>query len=338
MPDRTATIIASRFGSTPVADPARHREVGRGHERLDLEQQRPRPLERAGDRRADLARPRATEELGRIGHADEPAARHLEDAELVRRAEPVLRRPQDAMRVVAVALELEHAVDEVLEHAWARDRAVLRHVPDEDRRDARLLRHAQQARRRLPHLRDRAGRRAELGRVQRLHGVDHADVGPLALERGAHTSRARSRRGSRRRSVPPSRVARSFTWATDSSPVTSSARRPPAATAPSAESSSVDFPTPGSPPTSTSDAGTMPPPSTRSSSATPSGSAPPRPPRPRRGAAEHAAAARRRLAAAQLLDERAERAAPGAPPEPAPRGGPALATAVLDDDLGHRRR
>ncbi len=39
---------------------------------------------------------------------------------------------------------------------------------------------------RLPHLGNRAGRRPEVGRVQRLHGIDHADVGALSLERGAH--------------------------------------------------------------------------------------------------------------------------------------------------------
>ena len=178
-------------------DPPWHREVTRCDERLDLEQDRPRSLERAGDGGADLAAGRTPEELGRIGDPDEAGACHLEHAELVRRAEAVLRRAQHAMRVVAVALELQHAVDEMLEHAWARDRAVLRHVPDEDRRDAELLRRAHQPRRSLAHLRNRAGRRADLGRIQRLHRVDHADVGPLRLERRAARSRARSRRGSR---------------------------------------------------------------------------------------------------------------------------------------------
>ena len=181
----TATIIASRFGSTPVPTRRGIARSRRRDERLDLEQDRPRSLERAGDRRADLAVLGLAEERRRIGHADEPGAGHLEDAELVRRAEAVLRGAQHAVRVVAVALELEHAVDEVLEHARAGDRAVLRDVADEDRRDAVLLRDAQEPRRRLAHLRDRAGRRAELGRVERLHRVDHADVGPLALERRA---------------------------------------------------------------------------------------------------------------------------------------------------------
>ena len=87
------------------------------------------------------------------------------------------------MGVVAVALELQHAVDEMLEHARAGDGAVLRHVADEEGGDAVLLRDAQQAARRLAHLRDRPGRRADLLRPQRLHRVDHADGGPLALER-----------------------------------------------------------------------------------------------------------------------------------------------------------
>ena len=81
------------------------------------------------------------------------------------------------------------------------------------------------------------------------------------------TSRSVSARISTR-SQPPSRCARSFTCATDSSPVTRSARRS-REIAPSAVRRSVDLPTPGSPPTSTSDAGTSPPPRTRSSSGTP---------------------------------------------------------------------
>src|SRR5438132_3795895 len=58
-------------------------------------------------------------------------------------------------------------------------------VADEDRRDAVLLRDAQQPAGGLAYLRDRAGRRSELGGVERLDRVDHADVGALALERGA---------------------------------------------------------------------------------------------------------------------------------------------------------
>ena len=128
---------------------------------------------------------RRPEELRRIGHADEAGRGHLEDAELVRRAEAVLGRAQDAVLVVAVALELEDAVDEVLEDAWSGDRAVLRHVTDEDRRHARLLRDAEKPARRLAHLRDGSRSGAERGGVQRLHRVDDAHVGTLGLERRA---------------------------------------------------------------------------------------------------------------------------------------------------------
>ncbi len=90
------------------------------------------------------------------------------------------------MCVVAIAFELEHAVDEMLEDARAGDRAVLRDVADEDGRDAELLRRAHEPRRRLAYLRHRSRRRADLRGIQRLHRVDHADVGPLGLERRQH--------------------------------------------------------------------------------------------------------------------------------------------------------
>ena len=52
------------------------------------------------------------------------------------------------MLVVAVALELQDAVDEVLEDTRPGDGAVLRDVADEDGRDAGLLRDAQKPARR----------------------------------------------------------------------------------------------------------------------------------------------------------------------------------------------
>ncbi len=89
------------------------------------------------------------------------------------------------MLVVAVALELEHAVDEVLEDARPGDGSVLRDVADEHGRDARLLRDAEEAAGRLAHLGDRARCRAEPGCVQGLDRVDDAHVGLLRLERRA---------------------------------------------------------------------------------------------------------------------------------------------------------
>ena len=143
VPPSTATIIARRFGSTP----SRRAAAWRGRRRTSAwisRRKRARPLERARDGRARSPPATSAEERRRIGHADEPVAGHLEDAELVRRAEAVLHGAQDPVRAIAVALELEHAVDQVLEHARARDGALLRDVADEDRGDALLLRDAQE--------------------------------------------------------------------------------------------------------------------------------------------------------------------------------------------------
>ena len=173
------------------------------------------------------------------------------------------------MRAVAVALELEDAVDEVLEHARPGDRAVLRHVADEDRRDARSpSRRAAAAtaasrtcatepgaepssaeysvctesitqtsgRSALERLAD--GLELGLGEDLDVRGAAEPLGAQLHL-RHRLLARDEQRRGGR------------------------------ALIAASAVRSSVDLPTPGSPPTSTSDAGTSPPPSTRSSSGTP---------------------------------------------------------------------
>ena len=233
--------------------------------------------------------------------AARPGRGHLEDAELVRRAEAVLDGAQDAVRAVAVALEVEDAVDEVLEHARARDGALLRHVADEEGRDALLLGDAEEAAGRLAHLADRAGRRAELGRVERLHGVDHADLGPLALERRADLVEVRLGEDAdvarAAQAVGAELHLRRGLLAGDEDDLSLGDM------ACRAMSRSVDLPIPGSPETSTRLAGTSPPPSTRSSSRRRSGSARRRWPRPRRAAA--AAALGRSAAHAGRRGERA---------------------------------
>ena len=88
------------------------------------------------------------------------------------------------MGVVGIAFELEYAVDEVLEHARAGNRPVFCDMTDENRGHAMLLRDPEQSSGRLPHLGNPPGRRPEVGGVQRLHGIDRAHVGTLALERG----------------------------------------------------------------------------------------------------------------------------------------------------------
>jgi hypothetical protein len=114
---------------------AREAERGRRDERLDLDQQRARPLQRGHD---DAARGRAAlleKHLGGVAHLGEAGLAHLEHTDLVGGAEAVLRRAQDAKGVETVALQVQHRVDHVLEHARAGDRALLRDVPDQEDRN-----------------------------------------------------------------------------------------------------------------------------------------------------------------------------------------------------------
>jgi hypothetical protein len=66
---------------------------------------------------------------------DVSAGRHLEHAELADRAEAVLHRADDAMRVMPLTLEIQHRIDDVLERLGAGKTAILRHVADEKRGD-----------------------------------------------------------------------------------------------------------------------------------------------------------------------------------------------------------
>ena len=56
----------------------------------------------------------------RIGHLAQPVGGHLEDADLVGRAEAVLARAQQAQTAEALALERQHHIDDVLERLAAR--------------------------------------------------------------------------------------------------------------------------------------------------------------------------------------------------------------------------
>ena len=107
-----------------------------------------------------------------FGTGRSPRRRHLEDAELADGAEAVLHRADDAVRVMALAFEVQHRVDDVLERLRAGEAAVLRDVADEERRDVLALRREQQLRRRFAHLPDAAGRRLELQREHRLNRID----------------------------------------------------------------------------------------------------------------------------------------------------------------------
>ena len=123
------------------------------------------------------------EQRRRIGDALQAALGHREHAELVGGAEAVLDRAHEAEARMRVAFEVEHGVDDVLQHARAGDRALLGHVADEDDDDAALLGEARQLRRAFAHLRDAARRRRQRLGVDGLDRIDDDDLGRRRVDR-----------------------------------------------------------------------------------------------------------------------------------------------------------
>ena len=169
-----------------VRDPPRRLQLAGGDQRLHLDQDRARALHR---RQYDRARRpgRVLDEPRRgIGDLAQPSGAHLEYPDLAGRAETVLQGPQGAVGALALSLELQHTVHQVLEHPRTGQAPLLGHVPDQDQRHPGALGDLGQGARRLPHLADRARRPAHLGAVQGLDRVDHAGRRALCLERRQH--------------------------------------------------------------------------------------------------------------------------------------------------------
>ena len=101
-----------------------------------------------------------------------PARGHAEDADLVDAAESILRRAQDAVIEHALALEVQHRVDDVLERLGTGDAPALGDVANGEHRRLRFLREAHQSRGALPHLPDVSRRALEIAREDRLDRVD----------------------------------------------------------------------------------------------------------------------------------------------------------------------
>ena len=152
-------------------------EARRRHERLDLNEQRTGALDRRDDDApCDPATALLEEDLRGVLHLAQTVIPHLEHAHFVRRSEAVLRGPQDPEGVEALALEIEDRVDDVLQNARARDRALLGHMSDEEDRDIVAFRELEKARGALAKLRDAAGRRRDRVGVHRLDRIDdHED-------------------------------------------------------------------------------------------------------------------------------------------------------------------
>ena len=104
-------------------------------------------------RRPALGVALAEEQFRGIGDLAQAVIRHLEDADLVGRAETVLDRAQDAILVAAIAFEIEHRIDHVLDDARAGDLAILGDMADQHHGGALLLGIADQRLSRGAHLR-----------------------------------------------------------------------------------------------------------------------------------------------------------------------------------------
>ena len=121
-----------------------------------------------------------------------------------------------------IAFEIEHRVDDVLEHARAGDRAFLRHVADEEDGDAGCLASRVSCAAHSRTCATEPGADVQRLGVQRL---DRIDDGDRAASPSRSAARMRSscdfgeqlQRGAHR---APRRCARSATCCADSSPVT----------------------------------------------------------------------------------------------------------------------
>src|SRR5206468_12437106 len=157
----------------PIHGTTRQTEARRRHEGLHLDEERSSALDgRDDDASGDAPAALLEEHFRRIGDFAQTVLGHLEDPDLVGRSETVLRRAQDAERVETLALEVEDGVDDVLEDARPRDRALLRDVADEEDRNVLALRELEEPRGALAELRDPAGSGRDLVGVHRLDRVD----------------------------------------------------------------------------------------------------------------------------------------------------------------------
>ena len=146
---------------------------GLGHQRLHLGEERAASLDRHRDAGAgDPAVVALDEEAGGVGDRGDAVGPEVEAADLVGRAEPVLDRTDHAQPAAGLALEAEHHVDEVLEHAGTGDRAVLGDVSDQHHGDAAGLGEPGQRGGDLLDLGDAARHALDARGADGLHGVD----------------------------------------------------------------------------------------------------------------------------------------------------------------------
>ena len=113
---------------------------GSAHEGLCLDEEGTYALNGRGDGDATHSLVAVGEEqLRGVAHLTQSVAAHLVDAQLGSASKAILDAAQDAVHVVLVALELQYAVDNVLQYLRSGDATLLVDVADENGGDVTLL-------------------------------------------------------------------------------------------------------------------------------------------------------------------------------------------------------
>ena len=269
----TASSSATRAASMPSVR-GRRPDRTRAEQRLHLDQERPPALEHRDDDAArDAGHAVAQEHRARVRHGPQAVVAHLEDPHLAGGAEAVLDRGQDAQGVVAVAVEGEDGVDQVLDGPGPGQVAVLGHVADQDDGHPGRLGQPGQPVHAGSDLGQAPRRPRQLVVADGLDGVDHARAGrwrSMAASMAATSCPARARRCSGTgpiRAGAPADLGQRLLGGRQQHLATGGGGAADANT----WKRRVDLPTPGGPKTRVTEPETKPPASTRSTSAMPVG-------------------------------------------------------------------
>ncbi len=99
----------------------------------------------------------ARNSLGRVGHFDHPVLAHFEHPHLRSSAKAVFHRAQQAVGLVAVAFQVDHRVNDMLEHARPGNNAFLGDMANDEYGHAGILRQVAQPAGAFAHLGHRPG-------------------------------------------------------------------------------------------------------------------------------------------------------------------------------------
>lgn len=164
-----------RLGTSPVTVRVPYPGARRAgaDQRLHLDQHWPVALEHGHHRRTGYpGAPIGQQQPGRIVQGLDALAAHAKHAHPVGGTEAVLHHPQQPQRAVAVALEVHHGVDGVLQHPRPGQAAVLGDMADQHDGGTAAPGDRHQGVGGLTHLGDRAGHAADPVVIERVDRVD----------------------------------------------------------------------------------------------------------------------------------------------------------------------